>query len=413
MDKMDSCLDGITFVTGRAGTGKSTLLREFVAETDQPIAVTAPTGLAAINVRGQTIHSFFGIRPGPVMNDVEHVHQYSPRSMRGKILNRIEGLIIDEVSMVRADLFDAIDFSLRINRRSDAPFGGVKVFLFGDLLQLEPVVKRGAEQQMMVSRYESPFFFDSQVVREYGLDVIELTQVHRQASDPELLWALNELRRGNAEVLESFNERVGAELDESRLITLYTRNEGVTALNTLRLMELAGDGRRYMGVTEGDFLDEYPTDVVLHLKPGARVMFVKNGTEWVNGTLGTVVGIEEKSVWVELDKGGTFNVEPTAWEKTRYVWDDIRERISGEVVGTFTQLPLKLAWALTVHKSQGLTFDQVRLDFSQRAFAHGQLYVALSRCRTFPGLSLASQLKREDLVMNDRVMEFHSQLALT
>src|SRR5690606_7784329 len=152
-----------------------------------------------------------------------------------------------------------------------------------------------------------------------------------------------------------------------------------------------------VGVTEGDFLDEYPTDVVLHLKPGARVMFVKNGTEWVNGTLGTVVGIEEKSVWVELDKGGTFNVEPTAWEKTRYVWDDIRERISGEVVGTFTQLPLKLAWALTVHKSQGLTFDQVRLDFSQRAFAHGQLYVALSRCRTFPGLSLASQLKREDL----------------
>ena len=403
---------GVLFVTGRAGTGKSTLLREFVSQSGLNCAVVAPTGLAALNVGGQTIHSFFRIKPGPVISDSEHVPVFRPGHPKWRLMKNMDVLVIDEISMVRADLLDAMDYSLRANLKSEEPFGGKRVVVFGDLLQLEPVVRRGAEMEMMLDLYASPFFFDAKVLRNFPMEILELTEVHRQAGDQDFVWALNELRQGKTEVLDAINERVGASLD-GREVTLHTRNAGVLAMNMERLMRLSGSSREFKATFTGDSIDETPTDPLLTLKLGARVMFVRNGTEWVNGTLGTVTGFpEEGGVKVEKDDGETVTVGPETWEKVRWSWDGMRHRIAAEVTGTFTQIPLKLAWALTVHKSQGLTFDQVRLDFGQGAFAHGQLYVALSRCRTLAGLSLAHPLKPTDLIINERVLEFWTQTGL-
>ncbi len=404
---------GLTFVTGKAGTGKSTLLRELSTALTGRAAVAAPTGLAAINAGGQTIHSLFGFKPGPLMNTEEHVHRYNPYSFRGRVLRKMDALILDEISMVRADLLDAIDYSLRINNDSDDPFGGKQVVVFGDLLQLEPVVSRGADSEMIEHRYASPFFFDSEVVREHRLEVHELTTVHRQASDPELIWALNQVRWGEADALDAFNERVGESVDEGRVITLGTHNDGVNALNMRRLVDLSSPPQGYKAIIEGEFTKDFPTDVDLVLKPGARVMLLKNAAQWVNGSLGTVLRLEPEFAVVELDSGEVVEVPPMSWEKVRWSWDSHRDRLTYEIVGTFTQIPLKLAWAMTVHKAQGLTFDHVRLDFTRSAFAHGQLYVALSRCRTFQGMTLTRKLKQDDLIINPRVFEFWRQMGLS
>lgn len=412
LDRLGDVQPGALFVTGRAGTGKSTLLREFVQHSGLHCAVLAPTGLAALNVGGQTIHSFFRIKPGPVLADTEHVPVFKQGHPRWRLIKMMDVLVIDEISMVRADLLDAIDFSLRANMRSDEPFGGKRVLFFGDLLQLEPVVKRGAEMEMMLDLYASPFFFDAKVLRNFPMDILELTEVHRQAEDPEFLWALNELRQGKTETLDLINERVGAPL-EGRSITLHTRNAGVFAMNMDRLSRLEGASAEFRATFTGEAIEDTPTDSLLTLKLGARVMFVRNGTEWVNGTLGTVVGFPaEGGVRVLKDDEETVTVGPETWEKVRWTWDGRRHKIAAEVTGTFTQIPLKLAWALTVHKSQGLTFDRVRLDFSGGAFAHGQLYVALSRCRSLKGLSLSHPLKPTDLIFNERVVEFWGQTGL-
>lgn len=412
LERLGDIQPGALFVTGRAGTGKSTLLRDFVKHSGLNCAVLAPTGLAALNVGGQTIHSFFRIKPGPVLADSEHVPVFSPKHPRWKLMKMMDVLVIDEISMVRADLLDAIDYSLRANLKSEEPFGGKRVIFFGDLLQLEPVVKRGAEMEMMLDLYASPFFFDAKVLRNFPMDILELTEVHRQAEDQEFLWALNELRQGKTEVLELLNQRVDAPLD-GRAVTLHTRNAGVFAMNMERLTRLEGSSTEFRATFSGDSIDEPPTDPVLSLKLGARVMFVRNGTDWVNGTLGTIVGFPaEGGVSVMKDDGETVLAGPETWEKVRWTWDGRLHRIAAEVTGTFTQVPLKLAWALTVHKSQGLTFDRIRIDFGQGAFAHGQLYVALSRCRTLAGLSLTHPLKPSDLIFNERVTEFWEQTGL-
>jgi ATP-dependent exoDNAse (exonuclease V) alpha subunit len=404
---------GLFFITGKAGTGKSTLLRALAKQMEGKAAVVAPTGLAAVNVGGQTIHSMFGFKPGPLMNTEDHVHRYSPSTFRGRLLRKMETLIIDEVSMVRADVLDAIDYCLRLNNKSDLPFGGKRVIVVGDLLQLEPIVSRGADSEMIEHRYASPYFFDSEVVREHRMEVLELTEVHRQASDPEFLWALNEVRWGRTDVLEVFNERLGAEIDEARVITLGTHNEGVNALNMRRLVEISAPTTNYRATVDGTFERDFPTDPELMLKPGARVMFLKNAALWVNGSLGTIIACRPDLVVVELDNGQTVEVPPMEWEKVRWTWDSVRDRLSYEVAGTFTQIPLKLAWAMTIHKSQGLTFDDVRLDLTRAIFAHGQLYVALSRCRRLAGMSLTRKLKPEDLIIHERVFHFWRQMGLS
>lgn len=400
------------FVTGKAGTGKSTVLREFVETTSMRTVVLAPTGLAAIQVGGQTIHSFFLFHLGPLENDPERIAIFRKGGPKHRIVKNLDCIIIDEISMVRADVMDAIDYSLRINCGVDEPFGGKTILAFGDLWQLEPVVAGQAEMEMLAHRYASPFFFDADCVRQTSLDVIQLSTVHRQSEDQEFLWALNALRRGDTSEIDFFNARVGADLGDDSVVTLTATNARANAINLARLSELPGAVHTFQGTTEGDFGKDFPADPHLQLKVGAQVMFVKNGQKWVNGSLGRVLGIEPDLVVVGLEGGETVAVERETWDKTRYTWDRVHHRISGEPAGTYVQFPLRLAWAVTIHKSQGLTFNRVIVDMDQRGFAHGQVYVALSRCRTIAGVSLRRALRPEDAVVHPRIWEFEAMAGL-
>lgn len=398
------------FITGRAGTGKSTVLRRFVEATPLKTVVLAPTGLAAVQVGGQTIHSFFNFPLGPIEAESGDIALFKKGQAKRRMIESLECVVIDEVSMVRADVMDAIDCSLRRNReRPHDPFGGVTLVCFGDLMQLEPVVQSGADEEMMADRYVSPFFFDAKVVRETSLDIYELTTVHRQRDDEEYLWALNRLREGYADELQVFNARVGADLGPDGVVTLTATNGRAGSINLQRLAKLTGRPKIYKATVQGNFGRETPTEPVLALKPGAQVMFVKNGRGWVNGSLGEVLETEDERVKVRLFEGGEHWVEPETWDKKRYTWDRFASRISSEAVGSFTQIPLKLAWALTVHKSQGLTLDKVRLDLDRPAFSHGQAYVALSRCRTLQGLSLVRPLEQRDVIVAERAIAFANQ----
>ncbi len=406
LHRLETAMPGaFVFVTGEAGTGKSTLLREFVTGTRLRTVVLAPTGLAAIQVGGQTVHSFFNFPLGPLAQDPDAIPQFRSGGAKRRLIERLDCLVLDEVSMVRADVLDAIDYSLRRNRERDEAFGGCRVVAFGDVWQLEPVVQGGADAEMIQDRFASPFFFDAEVVRRTGLHVEHLATVHRQ-SDPHLLFALNKLRRGDASELSVFNDRVGAAIEGEGTVTLTATNARADAINAQRLAALPGPGQLFKGEVEGSFGEAFPADRLLRLKVGAQVMFVKNGKEWANGTIGRVEGVEEGEVRVALAGGEVVTVGVEKWEKTRYTWDGAASRIGKEVVGSYVQLPLRLAWAVTVHKSQGLTLDRVVVEMDRRAFAHGQVYVALSRCRSLEGLSLVRRIDPSDLVVNPRVGEF-------
>lgn len=399
-------LGQFVFVTGRAGTGKSTLLRQFVAALEIPKAVLAPTGLAAINVGGQTLHSFFNFHLGPIEKHPDQIPVFKRGGQKARLLDKLELLVIDEISMVRADILDAVDASLRWNRRIDQPFGGLPVVVFGDLWQLEPVVASAAEAEFLGHLYQSPFFFDAHVLQETQMDVLYLDHVYRQ-TDPEYLWALDRLRQGDTTELDFFNERVAAPLDPTKLpLTLTATNGRAQSINLSRLGAISAPPRSYKGTVEGDFGRDLPTDLVLTLKPGAQVMFVKNGRQWVNGTLGTLDSLADDELTVTTLEGKTVTVERETWEKTRYNWNRTFHRIEAEPVGSFTQFPLKLAWAVTTHKSQGLTLEQTIVDLDRPAFAHGQTYVALSRNRHRQGLSLKRPINPQDIIIHPRIHEF-------
>lgn len=392
------------FVTGRAGTGKSTLLRALIATTPHRIAVVAPTGIAAINVGGQTIHSLFLLPIGPLEPGVSDIKTFRPHTDRAKIVKNLDVLVIDEVSMVRADLIDAIDHSLRINRKKDLPFGGVTVVAFGDIWQLEPVVAGRDESEFLAHHYASPFFFDSRVVRQTGMDVFELKTVHRQASDAELLFALDQLRKGNSAEIGYFQDLVRPPMKGA--IVLTATNARSTAINLGELARLPGSTSTYVAKVEGDFGKDLPAEQTLQVKPGAQVMFIKNGTQWVNGTIGHVVSCEDGCAVVRLDSGEAVTVVPEVWEKNRYRWDRNSHAIVTEPIGSFEQLPLRLAWAVTIHKAQGLTLEKAHIDLDRTAFAHGQVYVALSRCRSSAGLSLERAVKPSELLVSQPVLDF-------
>ncbi|WP_091187031.1 ATP-dependent DNA helicase [Paramicrobacterium humi] len=396
------------FVTGRAGTGKSTLLNELAWRTEKQLVIAAPTGVAALNVGGQTIHSLFRLPIGVIADsDIEQ------NDAVRKLLNTIETLVIDEVSMVNADLMDAIDRSLRQARqRKSEPFGGVQIVLFGDPYQLAPVPGDPEERAYFADTYRSMWFFDAKVWLEASLTIVELTEIHRQ-HELDFKHMLNAVRHGQvtAEIAGRLNSMGARRPPDDGVITLASRNASVNRINNAALARLPGRALSAKAEINGDFGGRaYPAEETLELKVGAQVMFLRNdsvhdgGLRWVNGTIGTVTRITS-NVFVEVD-GEEHEVEPATWEKYRYSYSAATKRLKREVVADFEQFPLRLAWAVTIHKSQGKTYDRAVVDLGPRAFSPGQTYVALSRLTSLDGLYLSRPLRPSDIIVDRDVERF-------
>ncbi len=404
---------GHLFVTGKAGTGKSTLLTLFRKTTQQKIAVLSPTGISALNVQGQTIHSFFRFPPRLLQaGDVRMIPQLT------RLAKHLDMIVIDEISMVRADIMDAIDLSLRMHRKSPEPFGGLRMLFFGDLFQLPPVVSTPEERAFFQTVYESPYFFSAHVFRRGAdFDMVELTQVYRQR-ERGFIQLLDRIRqmRFDQDDLDHLNERYRPdEAPEEPYLTLCGTNAAAQRINAARLDALPFSEVHYSADVSGDFNPKlFPTDINLAIKEDAQVMMIRNHPErlYVNGTLGRILTISPDRIDVELSGE---NGERKVIELQRMTWDMLRytympegpEPIRTEVTGSFTQYPVKLAWAVTIHKSQGQTYDRVRIDLGQGAFEHGQAYVALSRCRSFEGIYLQKPLTARDIMVDERVVEFY------
>src|SRR3989344_484613 len=397
------------FLTGKAGTGKSTLLRYFRATTQKFPVVVAPTGVAAVNVQGQTIHSFFGwgidITP-------ERVRKVSYE--KSQVYRRMKMLIIDEISMVGADMFECIDSFLRLNTgKPEQPFGGVQIVVIGDLYQLPPVVT-GNEKRFFETKYSSPFFFSTDAFAKGSFKKFELNKVYRQ-KDQVFVSALNAIREGipEDEHIELLNKSVidSEPEDFEDYVHLVTTNKMAKEINDARMNRLPTEPVTYKGTMFGNFKEkDAPTDLELTLKSGAQVMLLNNDKErkWVNGDVVKVLEVNPESILVEFNDNTVQEVGVHTWETVRFVFDEEEQKIIPKKVGGFTQIPVKPAWAMTIHKAQGKTFEKVFMDLGTGAFAEGQTYVALSRCKSLEGLKLASPLMMQDVFVNDQVSEFMS-----
>lgn len=391
------------FVTGRAGTGKSTLLEHLAWNTEKQVVICAPTGVAALNVGGQTIHSLFRLPIGVIAD-----HKIEQNADVRKLLNTIDTLVIDEVSMVNADLLDAIDRALRQARQRKAePFGGVQVVLFGDPYQLAPVPGDADERAYFTDQYRSMWFFDAKVWNDADLRIYELTSIHRQHEE-QFKFMLNAVRHGmvTAEIAGRLNE-TGARPAPDDAITLATRNDTVNAINARSLARLPGRSLTAKAEITGEFGGRaFPADEELQLKVGAHVMFLRNDVDqrWVNGSVGTVTKIAD-TVFVEID-GEEHEVHPSIWEKYKYSYSASTKELKRDIVAEFQQFPLRLAWAVTIHKSQGKTYDRAIVDLGSRSFAPGQTYVALSRITALEGLYLSRPLRPSDIIVDDDVRRF-------
>ena len=411
------------FLTGKAGTGKSTFLRHICANTKKKYVVLAPTGIAAINAGGSTMHSFFKLPFYPILPDDPNlslqrgrIHEFFKYAKpHRKLLEQIELVIIDEISMVRADIIDAVDRILRVySRNLREPFGGKQILLVGDVFQLEPVVKND-EREILNRFYPTPYFFSARVFSEIDLVSIELQKVYRQ-TDPVFVSVLDHIRNNTAGAadLQLLNTRYGTQIEqneEDMYITLATRRDNVDYINDKKLAELPGEPVTFEGEIEGDFPESsLPTSKDLILKPGAQIIFIKNDYDrrWVNGTIGTISGIDDEdgTIYVITDDGKECDVKPDSWRNIRYRYNEEKKEIEEEVLGTFTQYPIRLAWAITAHKSQGLTFSRVVIDFTGGVFAGGQAYVALSRCTSLEGIQLKKPINRADIFVRQEIVNF-------
>jgi len=407
MENTKECL----FITGKAGTGKSTLLKYFKANTGKKIIVLAPTGVAAINIGGQTIHSFFRLPPKIIQKDT--IKRLRDRSL----VENLDMVIIDEVSMVRADMMDGIDYALRLNRgKMKVPFGGVQMVFFGDLFQLSPVVEDEA-RALLEELYPTPYFFSAKVFNDCHIRSIELSNIYRQ-KDSSFMELLNRIRNKeySEEDLEKLNKRVSVDTAFSKkdsTVILTTTNNLANAINRERLSKLPGREIAYEAVSSGKFEESaYPTDTSLKLKKGAQVILIRNdpNKQWVNGTLAKVIALSEDSIVVDIG-GRACDVPVVRWDKIEYSYNEDEDKIEDEVVGAFAQYPLKLAWAITIHKSQGQTFDKVIIDLGSGAFTHGQLYVALSRCTCLDGIKLKRPVRPSDIIFDSRIYDFKERFA--
>ncbi len=395
-------------ILGGAGTGKTALLHQLQRRRRERQVFLAPTGVAALQLGGQTIHSFFGIPPRLVNAD-----DVVPRRRRRELMRRINRIVIDEVSMVRSDLLDAVDWCLRLARDQADPFGGVQVVLVGDFLQLPPVVPPAEADVLTRMGFASPYAFDARVLQQIGIARIPFTTVYRQ-TDRSLVQYLTHIRRGEKidHAVNAINAACCRPHRAGRIpVLLAPTNARVDAYNIRGLAALHSPERVYNGETTGQFdiaNDRLPVPEALILKAGARVMAVRNdhAHRWVNGSLKTVTRLANDRAWVQFDDSFEAEIERTTWERIRYGWNSAARRIEVTVVGTYKQLPLIHAWASTVHKAQGLTLDDVRIDFDAGAFAPGQVYVALSRARSMAGLSLARPLRSMDVRVEPRVTAF-------
>ncbi len=405
------------FITGNAGTGKSTLLEYWRAKTSQKIAVLAPTGVAALNVKGQTIHSFFGFRPDIT---VQKVHRFYRKKDKKGLFKKLDSIVIDEISMVRADLLDCIDAFLRMHGNDqNQPFGGIRMVFIGDLHQLPPVVTN-REKDIFSTYYKTPYFFSANVFEELDLEFVELTKIHRQ-SDETFINILSAIRNNTLEEnhLDTLNARFDPQFETPSnqfFITLTTTNKTAQKINEYHLSKLFNERFIYPGKADGKFDEKaLPTHPTLELKVGAQIMMVANDKEgrWVNGSLGKITGIktaskedESDKIIVDLENGVEVSVEPHTWEMYRMDYNPATDKLQTQVVGTYTQYPLSLAWAITIHKSQGKTFENVIIDFGWGTFAHGQAYVALSRCTSLPGVVLTKPFAKEFIITDPHIHTF-------
>lgn len=409
------------FLTGKAGTGKTTFLHNLKANTDKRMVVVAPTGVAAINAGGVTIHSFFQLPFGPLLTEkitgVKNPH-HKYNKIKINIIKSIDLLVIDEISMVRADLLDGIDEVLRKFKNRDLPFGGVQVLMIGDLQQLAPVIKQ-EEQKILSPYYNSMFFFGSKALQLSDPVCIELKHIYRQ-QDENFITILNQIRdnRITQESLDILHKRYLPDFVPAKdegYITLTTHNSSADRVNSEELNIIKNKEYHYSASINGTFPEySYPTDYDLHLKVGAQVMFVKNDSKpekrFFNGKIGTIVAITNDYIRVECkgDEKPIF-VEKEEWSNRKYTINKETNEIEGETIGSFTQFPLRLAWAITIHKSQGLTFEKAIID-AHAAFAHGQTYVALSRCKTLEGLVLSSKISSKAIICDNTISAFNKRM---
>jgi ATP-dependent DNA helicase PIF1 len=409
---LESAQDPVVFLTGRAGTGKSTILRYFRATTAKKLVVLAPTGVAAVNVQGQTIHSFFRFGPDITVDKVRARHD-----RESGLFTRLQAIVIDEISMVRADLLDCIDAFLRLNGpEPQRPFGGISMIFVGDLYQLPPVVPP-EEEKLFRTYYASPYFFDARVLRTCSLRRVELMTVFRQR-DPNFVAILDAIRTSaiTPTQLARINSRVlRAPLSHNAraLVHLVPTNAQAERINAAHLSQLSSPGVVFQGVVTGAFNRKHlPTSEALTLKSGARVMMLANDMDgrWVNGDMGGITAIDAdtpaQAITVQLENGYRGVISPYTWEVIRFFYDERHDRIETQVEGSFTQYPLRLAWALTIHKAQGKTFDHLLVDIGSGTFAHGQAYVALSRCTSLEGLVLRTPVEERHIFIDRRVQAF-------
>lgn len=406
------------FITGKAGTGKSTLLKHFTKHTQKKFVVLAPTGVAALNVGGQTIHSFFKFPPSFIHTDL-----LRPDPQKASLFKKLEMVIIDEVSMVRADLMQGIDIALRLNRNSKKPFGGVQIVFIGDLFQLPPVL-RDEEIHTIINAYGGQYFFDAKVFKEFTYHFAELTTLFRQSPEQQsFIKLLNSIRNNQVKPKDMtlLNARhTGSPGRVRNAIFLTARRETARELNMDKLNKLPGELKNYTAELTGEYEklldlnlrdnqldDKFPAPYKLHLKIGAQVMMIRNdpNKQWVNGSIGKIVKLGKDAITVEIN-GKKWRVAPELWQEVEYHYNSNASAIEEIVKSTFRQFPLQLSWAMTIHKSQGKTFDKITIDTGTGAFAHGQIYVALSRCTTLEGIRLNNPIKKTDIIVDPRVISF-------